>query len=606
MEGVRLPAQAIATTEGGSKVLIQQQVLRSHGARVEETKATYIFQNSETQTKKLIVPKVYWDEYYQPAKASRELLAILSVQEIVHILGKISIRQGDILKTSGKKKSRKQYQDDLIKNCESAEPVFRHADNKSIKAYLASKGYKGFSGSSHDDLRLIALSLACHLFKQEVKGKLVAAGQTPIKTFCQKCIDHKHSPKKCKITQGWLRMGLPMSNVVPEPNPDNSMIIKSVNRQEIASGNTLTAHNPRVLNARQKRALRRADPTKNATYCLLRQDELRLFHWQISRSPRCMRVFQSYIETKALKGLPDDLREIAKNVDLVSLESKTPFPYKPVEHSPSARCVPRLLLREAHFIAQKHITKVGDIDKIEFKPPLREKQMAQLSWINYSIYDPEIQGELEEQWTDNGEIEVPKKDTESSSYKPERGISREKQASLGSAKPLNENSEESNFHTQDNFNDRKVAREMELLTKHPKMKEWIQIMVSKGEKSLSPNSRNEGESEAYWHAYNDLQGIRKESQFLTGNDLKNWNELQALLHEEIADAVSLAKRFPCDHLRVEELTSLFTELLASEQVEVQKRFINSVTNGARKKNGETQLKEEGEGQSRTCRGSEAA
>ena len=288
-------------------------------------------------------------------------------------------------------------------------------------------------------------------------------------------------------------------------------------RQEAREdGNKALAQAPRLLNARQKKAMKNVDPSKDRTFCMLNEAELRLFHWQVSRSQRCMRIFQSYVEIRKHVGVPDDLREISRNSTLASLESKTPFPLEPVGHSPSMRCIPQLLLREIHFIAMKIISRVGEIDKLTIRPPLREKTMSQLTWVNYSIYDPAIQTELAEEWVDNGEIQdLQEKEPEqpSANLEEEQNCFSAEGATALVSGSRNEAIQSTNYSAMINgreegrsFDHENIIEELELLHKYSEMGDWLTEIA---EGSIDQNKINR-RREQYLHALTTGKGLIKE------------------------------------------------------------------------------------------------
>ena len=567
MEGIGLPAQATVETEGGHSYRVQCQIVKSHGARVEETKFAYIFKNSDVRNKNLIVPKVYWDEYYQPAAAAKELINLMDLDGLKNHIQRTRLK--DKQESNSKKSTRKELLAVIAKNCESAEEVFRWANDKVILKYLETHGYKGFKGTDSSDIKLIALSLACYLFKKNHRKELIKAGKVselPAQSNCKKCINQTHSAKKCKITQKWLRQGLSVQEAVPTPSPDNTEV--GPRKQYAIDGSVIPTTATKFLNARQKRAKKNADLNKNATFCFLTEERLRQFHWQISRSIRCMRVFQSYVERQGDYGVPDDLREIALNVDVAAKESKTPYPYHPVAISPSARCIPHTLLREIHYIAMKYITRLADIKELDALPPLRAKSMAHLSWTNYSIYDPFIEGELEGEWVDRGSVEADS---------PAKAATSQSNSSAG------EGEKESNFPREtvtkcegSDFNKEKrckeIRDEMQVLERHPVLKEGIEAIA---ERASNGEASNGELSYKLIRNLNEWRGINSQAEeTLDKVNLEKWRKLESEFNEESVAARRVTKKIL--GFEVDDLSTQLTQILLPSQIRIARRFLDSV------------------------------
>ncbi|MEM7375780.1 MAG: hypothetical protein AAF587_44725, partial [Bacteroidota bacterium] len=295
-----------------------------------------------------------------------------------------------------KKLSREKLIEKILFGKESGEALFNVLTAEHCRKYLDSQGYQGLEDCPPSQTRQAALSLAAHLYKRSVVKTMRKDGrevELPKIAHCKRCIDKKHSPAKCKITQFWVKQGLPLTSVAPEAAPNRPTSIQ-IAKDEAG----IVKMKPSVLNSRQKRA-RRREEWKYRTWNNLTDKELRQLHWEVSQSKSCMTLAQSYLRSLGLKKIPSNLRELASNVHFHALEKNSPNPNVPMENSASQRAPPIILLKEVNYISLGFISDpktYGDWDKL---PGLREKFKTRGNITEHQLYDPaEVKEVSESSW----------------------------------------------------------------------------------------------------------------------------------------------------------------------------------------------------------------
>jgi len=392
---------AVLHTKAGDALKVHIKTLRSFGAKVDEWEDTWVFKNGEGAIRTLIAPKVFVDECRHPSKAAEDLVRISTKQELVDMVQSVTIKYGEnetratFERHVDKKLARAQLEEYVYKTITCCEDIFRHASKATINKFLEDKGWPGINDANNFTKRSIALSLCCKLYERKWITRVKELGSDNVKLGvyvkpCQRCVDRKHDPKKCRQTQSWLKQGFPRDIVVPEPTAHNTS--KSVRPVATAHTDSETAVQvSRAFNARQRKQMKKSQEKGEFVYCFLTEQDLRILHWQVTHSDECLQALQKFFGQRRATRLPDDLRPCQKHIDFKCKDLEEPESKTPEPGTVSERAIPQLLLQEVMAAGFGLVNNKQDLDKFrqDDVQKYRECQQQHIGFTNISVYDPQ-------------------------------------------------------------------------------------------------------------------------------------------------------------------------------------------------------------------------
>ena len=410
----------IVHTEAGDAIKVSMKALRCFGTRVDEWEDSWVFKNGSKEPQNVKARKCFPDECLNPVEAAQDLIKIVTRQELEIMVESVVLQYGTdnvkatFEKSVNKKMTRGQLEEYVYKTQASCEAVFAVASISSLHRYLEDKGWSGIKDANKMTLRCMALSLACRLFRKDWLRTVKSMGSNNVELGvfvnpCQRCVDRKHDPRKCRETQSWLRQGFPMDIVVPKATSHNTS--KSTDPlQAVTLEDGTKAVTERKFNSRQRKEMKRN--REEFAYCHLTEDDLRLLHWQVTHSQKRWDELVDFMKKRQTSRLPDDLRAIQKNIDYCTKTSKDPEIRRPEIKSFSAVGIPQLLLQEVMAIGFGLVPSIEKLDEFQTHNgnPMRECQKQFIGFVNVSAYDPHVLHLTEEDapgWRDTDKREPP-------------------------------------------------------------------------------------------------------------------------------------------------------------------------------------------------------